>query len=63
MRVFRFLSTQWTVGFGGPTGLRYEVLPLALRINDVPRADWPDVIDGVRVLESEALRLWNEKRS
>lgn len=62
MRVFRFLSTQWSVGFAGPTGLRYEVLPLALRLCEVRRADWPDVIEGVRILESESLRLWHEKR-
>lgn len=46
----------------GPVGLRYEALPLALEVEGVARADWPEVLSGVQVLEAETLRLLREKR-
>lgn len=59
--VFRAMSTQWNVGMSGATGLRYEALPLVLRLHSVPRAEWQDVFDGVRVMETEALSIWRER--
>jgi hypothetical protein len=47
---------QWTVGPGGPIGLRLEALPVALRLEGVPRKDWTHVADGVAVMETETLR-------
>lgn len=51
------MSTQWRSGFGGPTGLDYGALPSVLRLQGVPRADWSDTFECIRVLEAEALRV------
>lgn len=55
--VFLSCSTQWRMGFGGPTGLDYTVLPTVLRLRGIPRADWPDLFDDLRTLEAEALAV------
>jgi Phage related hypothetical protein (DUF1799). len=47
--------TQWRVGAAGATGLDYGVLPVVLRINRVPRDEWPDLFEGIRTMESAAL--------
>jgi hypothetical protein len=49
------MGTQWRVGAGGATGLDYGVLPVVLRLSGVPRAEWPDVFDGLRIMEEAAL--------
>lgn len=54
--------TQWRVGMSGPYGLDYNVLPFALRACGIPRADWPDTFDGVRVAESVALEMWSKDK-
>jgi len=60
--VFYRLRTQWNVGMSGAVGLRYEALPLALELEGVQKSDWPEVTNGVQILEQETLRLWREKR-
>jgi len=55
--IFVSLQTQWRTGAGGPTGLDYGVLPSVLRLQGVPRAEWPDTFDCIRTLEAEALRV------
>jgi hypothetical protein len=61
--VFAALSTQWTVGMNGPTGLRYEALPFALDLFEIERAAWPEVFGQIRVCEGEALRYFAERRN
>ena len=61
LNVFIRMMRQWAVGMAGPIGLRLEALPTALRLEGVPRADWPEVADGVAVMEVETLRLWRER--
>ena len=52
------LRTQWHVdAWGAPTAMRYDSLALMLRIEQVPRADWPQAVDGLQVIEVELLRL------
>ena len=55
------MRTQWAAGMGGAIGLRYEVLGFTLELEQVPRADWPEVTDGVQIMEAETLRLWAEQ--
>lgn len=52
---FVAMSTQWRAGMGGATGLDYAAMPAVLRMTQVPRADWPEVFDAIRVMESVAL--------
>lgn len=56
VRVFAALGTQWRVGFSGITGLDYNAIPVVLRIKDVPRSQWRDVFEDLRVLERAALK-------
>jgi hypothetical protein len=55
VHIFGDMMTQWNIGVSGATGLRYEALPLVLRLAGVPRSDWPGVVDDVRVMERAAL--------
>lgn len=54
------MGTQWRVGMGGPIGLDYGPLPFVLRMNAVPRTEWPVVFEDVRVLENTALKVMSE---
>jgi len=60
--VFYRLRTQWNVGFSGAIGLRYEALQLALELEGVPRSDWPEVTNGVQLMEQETLRIWRSQK-
>lgn len=59
--VFRAMATQWSVGMSGPIGLRMEALAFVLEVQEVPKADWPEVTQAVQVLERETLRLWRKQ--
>lgn len=50
------LVHQWRHGFNGPIGLDYTAMPFIFRMNKIPRDDWPDTYDCIRVMESEALK-------
>lgn len=58
---FLALATQWLAGPIGPTGLNYTAIPVVLRLHGVPRADWPDTFECIRVMEGEALRILHGK--
>lgn len=60
--MFYRLRTQWHVGMSGATGLRYESIALAMELEGVARDKWPQVMDGVQVMESETLRIWRDMR-
>jgi hypothetical protein len=60
VNVFVALSTQWRTGFSGATGLDYTAVPVVLRLQQLPRSDWPDTFDALRVLEGEALAVMRE---
>ena len=60
---FSAMGTQWTVGMGGPIGLRYEALPVVLEMITVPRDEWPQVFACLRIMESEALAYFAERRA
>lgn len=60
--MFYRLRTQWATGMAGAIGLRLESMPFALQLERVATEDWPEVTDGVQIMEHETLRLWREKR-
>jgi hypothetical protein len=62
VKVFISMDTQWRVGTGGAIGLDYNALPAVLRMSRVPRTDWPDVFECIRVLEGAALKTMMEQR-
>lgn len=55
------MSTQWRVGMNGAAGLDYNVLPAVLRMQSIPRKDWPDTFECVRILEAEAMKVMGEQ--
>lgn len=62
MQVAVRMVSQLNVGFGGIVGLRYEALPVMFRALRIKQADQLDAIDALRVIESEYVRLLNERR-
>ncbi|MCZ2498137.1 hypothetical protein GN316_15335 [Xylophilus sp. Kf1] len=62
LQVFLRLRTQWVVGLSGATGLNHAAAPLALRLAEIPRAQWGAVMADVQVIELEMLRIWREKK-
>lgn len=59
----RMASTQWHLAPNGMRiGLRYEVMPMVLDAERVPRGQRPQVFSAVQDMEREALRLWSTKR-
>lgn len=46
------MRTQWRFSHYGATGLDYGVLPVVLRLVGVPRDEWPDVFEGIQVMET-----------
>lgn len=53
--VFAAMSTQWRIGFSGPTGLDYSALPFVMRMKRIPRDDWDDLFNQIYIMESAAL--------
>lgn len=61
-----FLACRWilVLGFGGAywQGISAQEIDAACRLRCVPRAKWPEVLDGVRIMESAAQPILNEKK-
>lgn len=57
----RLHQTQWRIGPSGLIGLDYGPLAFFLELESVPRDRWPEVVDGVQIIESEVLRQVREK--
>lgn len=62
VEVFVDMMTQWNVGPAGVIGLRYEALPVVMRMRGIPAADRADVFDGLRVMERAALEEMRRER-
>ena len=67
LTVFLALKTQWNklAVFDGPPryiGIRYEVIPMVMRNKRVKRDAWPDVFEGLQIIESAALAELNKPR-
>ena len=61
--MFCALQTQWSVGMGGATGLRYEsAYPLIDRAAKTEE-EGMDLFDDLQVLEGAALKQMSENRS
>jgi hypothetical protein len=62
VQVFVDMGTQWRMGFNGPYGLDFNVLPMLFHAHRVSRSLWSDMIHDVRVMESAALAAMRENR-
>lgn len=60
--VFDALGTQWAVAPSGRViGLRYEVVPMVMRLHTVAASQRREVFEDLRVMESAVLNLINSK--
>ena len=48
------------MGFGGATGLDYQVLPTVLQFLNMSKKKWARIFADVRFMESEALRMMSD---
>lgn len=61
-QLFYSMGTQWSVGVGGRTGLRYESLyPRLDRLAKTPE-EWDDLFSDIQEMEYAALEQMNENR-
>lgn len=57
------LETQWRTGFNGRTGLDYGVAIAMMRdVTPIKRRHRAAVLQGLHIMEREALTIWNKKR-
>lgn len=61
-RVWERVSNQWRVGAGGATALDYNPLFHVLDRMGLDDADYNELFDCIRVIESEVLCIWDEQR-
>lgn len=58
-RLFQSLSTQWRTGFGGATGLDYNVLPWLMRVHGIE--DEATALNDIRIMEKCALTIMHKR--
>lgn len=54
--LFARMQTQWHIGMGGRSGLRYEALYPLLDRETKDAAEWQALFDDVRTMEYAALK-------
>ena len=60
--LFSRVLTQWTAGMNGPVGLNYVPLFRLMDEMGVTGSDWMELLDDIRVMESEALGIIHAQR-
>ncbi len=58
--IFRRLTTQWQVSYGGRTGLIYASLPVLFDAFKVPKKKRSRIFDDIQVMEASALRIMSK---
>lgn len=61
VNLFSSISTQWRTGMNGPTGLDYNVLYHKMDRLELTASEYDALEGDVRVLEIEALQVFNKK--
>lgn len=61
VNVFIAMSTQWRTGMNGATGMDYSALPEVMRMTSIPRRDWSEIFESIRVMEDAALEQMRKK--
>ena len=62
VNTFIAMLTQWRTGVGGATGLDYGVMPDVMRMTMVPRREWPQVFEDIRIMEDAGLEAMRAAR-
>lgn len=62
LQVFDAMLSQWNMGgMGGVIGLRYEALPLVLKLQGIQRRRQRELFDALRVMERAAITEINKR--
>jgi hypothetical protein len=62
LNTFIAMSTQWRVGgMGTPIALDYVALPPVLEMTGIPRDEWQEVFEQIRICEEVALAMMRAK--
>ncbi|RIK92627.1 MAG: hypothetical protein DCC73_11980 [Proteobacteria bacterium] len=59
--LFFSLATQWREGFSGRIGLDYAAIRPTAEMAGIELT--PDLFRDLRAMETEALKVWSEKRT
>ncbi|MFZ4498752.1 MAG: DUF1799 domain-containing protein [Burkholderiales bacterium] len=59
--LWQAVQTQWRIGMNGPTGLDYAGIEALMRMRNVSRAERPELIEGLQVMEVVALEEFAAK--
>lgn len=59
--LFCAIGTQWNIGMGGPTGLRYEAIYPLLDRRYPDSEEWQQAFDDLQTMERAALEAMREK--
>jgi len=61
VKIFRRSITQWRMAYGGPYGLDYNIV---FKFMDklVSDSEWDLILDDIQLMESAALKVFNEKK-
>lgn len=59
-KLFTTMQTQWNIGMGGRTGLRYEALYPLLDRDAQTTEQWLELFEDVRVMEYAALKQMSD---
>lgn len=59
---FDGIKTQWRVSDGVVIGLDYSTIPFELEMLDIPRKEWPEVNQGLKVMEDVFIQHFREKK-
>lgn len=61
--LFTYMGTQWNIGMGGATGLKYEVAHGYLDRRNLAIEDYENRMDDLRIMEATALEVMRESRA
>lgn len=59
--LFAFMRTQWRVGFGGATGLDYNVLHRKMERMELAPGDFDDLEGDIQAMEFAALGAMSDR--
>lgn len=61
--LFTYMGTQWNVGMGGATGMKYEVAHHKLDRMKLDPDEYENRMDDLRIMEATALEVMRERQS
>jgi hypothetical protein len=61
VHLFLRLYSQWNYSQGVTIGLNYQSIEFILKVEKIDSCQWRDLMDGIQIMEAEALRVYRER--